>query len=333
MATQKIAGLVVTLIIVLGSANACAQSVITVDTVSNTGTVTGNCEFLEAAQAAETNTAVDGCAAGSASGPDKIVFAAALDGQTISYASAPTFSIGGDVIIDAEFRSIVLQATGTADALDVFGANVTLRGLDLRASTTGNGVTLVSGNLTVNNSSVQGRLGMNAFGSGSLVTVNNSTVASTETNPASDIGIRTGVSTGLVVNNSTVVASVGSGIDDNSSSVAATVYSSIVVGATPINGSSTNSGGTLLATSTTNAGLAASLAYNGGTTRTFALLSGPAIDSGDCSSATFPRYDQRYYFNSASGLRAVGASCDAGAFENGAQDLLSDRIFANAFEL
>ena len=332
MAKQKIAGLFATLTIILGSANAFAQSVITVDTVSNAGTVTGNCEFLEAAQAAETNTAVDGCSAGGASGPDKIVFAAALDGQTISYASAPTF-ISGEVIIDAEFRSIVLQATGTADALDVFGANITLRGLDVRASTTGNGVTLAGGNLTVNNSSIQGRLGMNAFGSGSLVTVNNSTVASTETSPASDIGIRTGVSTGLVVNNSTVVASVGSGIDDNSSSVAATVYSSIVVGATPINGSSTTSGGTLLATSTTNAGLAASLANNGGTTRTFALLSGAAIDGGDCSSATFPRYDQRYYFNSASGLRAVGSACDAGAFESGAQDLLSDRIFANAFEL
>jgi hypothetical protein len=262
------------------------------------------------------------------------VFAAALDGQTISYASAPTFSIGGDVIIDAEFRSIVLQATGSADALDVFGSNVTLRGLDLRASTTGNGVTLVSGNLTVNNSSVQGRLGMNAFGTGSLVTINNSTVASTETSAASDIGIRAGGSTSLAINNSTVVASVGSGIDNNSSfGSTTTVYSSIVVGAVPINGSSTNSGGTLTATSTANAGLAASLANNGGTTRTFALLSGPAIDGGDCSSATFPRYDQRYYFNPTSGLRAVGAACDAGAFESGAQDLLSDRIFADGFEL
>jgi hypothetical protein len=332
MNARGFARLLIMLAIAGGASSAGAQAVITVDTTSTAGTTTGNCELNEAVLAAETNAAVDGCAAGSAAGPDKIVFAKALDGQTISYSSAPTFN-SGEVVLDAQFRTIVLQATGTADALDVFGANVTLRGIDARASTSGNGVTLVAGNLTVNNSSLQGRLGMNAFGSSSVVTINNSTVSSTETSAASDIAIRAGSSTSLVINNSTIVASVGKGIDMSSSSGTANVYSSIIVGATPVSGASTNSGGTLLATSTANAGLAAAVANNGGTTRTFALLSGAAIDGGSCAAATFPRYDQRYYFNGTSGTRAVGAACDAGAFESGAQDLLSDRLFTDGFEL
>jgi len=326
------AGFFAAAVLVLASGGVAAQSIITVDTTSTAGTINGNCELPEAIQAAETNLAVDGCAAGSASGPDKIVFAKALAGQTISYSSAPTFN-SGQVIVDAQKRPIILQATGTADALDVFGATVTLRGLDLRASTTGNGVTLVSGNLTVNNSSVQGRLGMNVFGTGSTVTVNNSTVASTETNPSSDIAIRTGSSTNLVINNSTIVASVGKGLDVSSSTGTATVYSSIVVGATPVNGVTANSGGTLLATSTANAGLAATLTNNGGTTRTFALVSGVAIDGGSCAAAPIDRWDQRYYMNYATNFRAAGSACDAGAYETGTQDLLVELVFADNFEL
>ena len=318
-------------VLALACANLAAQAVITVDTASNTGTP-GNCEFLEAVQAAETNLAVDGCAAGSASGPDKIVFAPALAGQTITFASTPTFN-SGEVIVDAQFRAIVLQGSGNADGIDVFGATVTLRGVDVRAGGSGNGVTLTAGNLTVNNSTVQGRLGMNAFGGGSVVSVNNSTVASTETAAASDISIRAGGSTSLAINNSTIVASVGKGIDASSSSGSVNVYSSIVVGATPISGTSTNSGGTLLATSTGGAGLASTLANNGGTTRTFMLMSGIAINGGDCSASPIARYDQRYYFNGSSGTRAIGAACDVGAYESGAQDLLADRLFANGFEI
>lgn len=331
MSARRRAISAITLFVALAGAGRAAQAaVITVDTTSNTGTP-GNCEFLEAVQAAQTNVAIDGCPAGGP-GVNKIVFAPALAGQTITYATVPSFN-GLQTIVDAEFRAIVLQGTGNTDGIQVNGADVVLRGVDLRAGGSGNGVTLLSGNLTVNNSSVQGRLGMNAFGSGSLVTVNNSTVASTETAAASDIAIRAGSATSLAINNSTIVASVGKGIDASSSSGTVNVYSSIVVGATPINGSSTNSGGTLLATSTANAGLAATLAYNGGTTRTFMLTSGAAINGGDCASSPVARYDQRYYFNGSTGTRAVGAACDVGAYETGAQDLLTDRVFANGYEL
>jgi len=294
-------------------------SIITVDTTSDAGTVSGNCELREAIQAAESNAAVDGCIAGSGTGTDTIVFASALAGQTIAYTNLLSFS-SGSVVIDGQTQPITLQASGSADALQLNGADLTIKGLDVRATGTGNGVTLVSGSIRIDNSSVQGRLGINAFGNPSTVTLNNSTVASTETSAASDIAIRSGVANNLAINNSTVVASVGKGLDVSSSTGTSNVYSSIVVGATPVSGALTSSsGGTLLATSTANAGLAATLSNNGGPTRTFALLSGAAIDSGDCASAAYPNFDQRFYLNSSTGQRKVGSACDAGAFEKGAQ--------------
>ena len=165
-----------------------------------------------------------------------------------------------------------------------------------------------------------------------MVTLNNATVASTETNALSDIAIRSGASNNLVINNSTVVATVGKGLDVMSSSGTTDVYSSLIVGATPVNGSlTTSTGGTLQFTSAATAGLAA-LANNGGPTRTFALLSGVAVDGGDCVSAPFPRYDQRFYMNYATNRRGVVTTCDVGAFEKNAQDLLAVQIFADEFE-
>lgn len=292
---------------------------ITVDTISDAGTTTGNCELREAIQAAESDGAVDGCSGGS--GADTIVFAPALAGQTIAYGSAMSFA-SGTVTIDGKGQTIVLQASGTSDALQLSGSGsspvVTIKGLDVRATGSGNGVTLVTGSITIDNSSVQGRLGINAFGSSSTVTLNNSTIASTEISAASDIGVRTGVSTNLVVNNSTIVASVGYGINVSSSTGTCSVYSSIIVGALGINGTCTQTGGTLVKTTTATAGLNSSLTNNGGPTRTFALVSGSAIDGGDCSSSAFPNNDQRFYVNAATGTRAVGTACDVGAFEKDA---------------
>jgi hypothetical protein len=333
MTKRHIERLIALLIIFICATSVHAQALITVDTISDAGTTTGNCELREAVLAAETNTSVDGCAAGSASGPDKIVFAPALAGQTIALAGILNFS-GGAVIIDAQTRPIMLQTSLGNDVMDIVGTDVTLRGLDVYATGSGNGVTLISGSIRADNTTIQGRLGINAFGNPSTVTLNNSTVASTEINALSDIAIRSGAGNNLVINNSTVVATVGKGLDVSSSTGTSNVYSSIIVGATPVSGTlSGSTGGTVQATSTANAGLAASLANNGGPTRTFALLSGAAIDSGDCTNAVYPHFDQRYYFNPATNSRSVGSGCDAGAFEKDAQDLLADRVFADDFEL
>jgi len=332
MTKRHIEHLIALIISVSCATSVHAQALITVDTISDAGTTSGNCELREAVLAAQSNAAVDGCAAGSASGPDKIVFAPALAGQTIALTSILNFS-GGAVIIDAQTRPIQLQTAGGSDVMDIISTDVTLRGLDVYATGSGNGVTLISGSIRIDNSTIQGRLGINAFGSSSTVTLNNSTVASTETSALSDIAIRSGVGNNLAINNSTVVATVGKGLDVSSSTGTSDVYSSIIVGATPVAGSLTSStGGTLQATSAANAGLAASLANNGGPTRTFALLSGAAIDSGDCTNSAYPHFDQRFYLNYATGTRAVGSGCDAGAFEKDAQDLLADRLFADDFE-
>jgi hypothetical protein len=40
-----------------------------------------------------------------------------------------------------------------------------------------------------------------------------------------------------------------------------------------------------------------------------------------------------FYLNYATGTRAVGAGCDVGAFEQGAQNLLADLLFADGFEI
>lgn len=63
---------------------------ITVDSTSSGFSNDGNCTLHEAVQAANTNVAVDQCAAGS--GPDRIEFAAATDGGTITLGAAASGS-------------------------------------------------------------------------------------------------------------------------------------------------------------------------------------------------------------------------------------------------
>jgi hypothetical protein len=83
----------------------------------------------------------------------------------------------------------------------------------------------------------------------------------------------------------------------------------------------------LLTTTPAAAGLAATLANNGGPTRTYAVLAIPALNGGTCAASPFPKYDQRFYLNYATGVRAVGA------YEQGAQDLLTDLLFEDGLEI
>ena len=309
-----------------------AAAVIVVDTTVSMAAADGKCGLIEALQAAETNAAVDTCAAGELS-TDTIYFVRSLSGQTISFTSDLLIN-SGDLVIDGRGRPQVIAGTGSASAFQIAGGNVTVRGLDIRATGSGNGFTIYGSNTVVDleNCSVEGRLGINAFGTSSIEHVRNSTVVSTETQAVSDIAIRSGASNSLQVFNSTVVAGPGVGIDSSSSSGTTSVYSSIVVGATPTAGSGTSTGGSLSFTSRAAAGLAATLASNGGPTRSFALQSGAAIDGGTCASAPLPRFDQRYFVNNATQLRQVGAACDVGAYESGAV-ASNDGLFTDNFEL
>src|SRR4051812_39136435 len=110
MTTRSIGFLVAFAFCVVCTNRAQAQAIITVDTIGDAGTVTGNCELREAVLAAESNLAVDNCVAGSVAGPDKIVFAPGLAGQTIALSNILNFS-GGAVIIDGQTRAITLQTS------------------------------------------------------------------------------------------------------------------------------------------------------------------------------------------------------------------------------
>jgi hypothetical protein len=313
------------------SGNAVA-AVIVVDTTVSTVTADAHCGLIEALQAAETNTAVDTCTAGEV-GTDTIYFVRSLSGQTITFGSDLLIN-SGNLVIDGRGHPLIIAGTGSASAFQIGGGNVTLRGLDIRATGTGNGFTIYGSNTVVDleNCSVEGRLGINAFGTDSIEHIRNSTVVSTETQAVSDIAIRSGSSNSVQAFNSTIVAGPGVGIDSSSSSGTTSVYSSIVVGATPTAGSGTSTGGSLSFTSRAAAGLAATLAANGGPTRTLALQSGAAIDGGTCAAAPLPQFDQRYYVNNATQVRQVGAACDVGAFESAAV-ASTDSLFTDNFEL
>ena len=316
----------------LGLGTTAHAAVIVVDTNNSTVTTDGNCSLREALVAAETNLAVDTCPAGSAAGTDEIFFARTLAGQTITL-SGDLLLNAGNVVVDGLGRQIIISATGSDDVFQVGGGDVTLRGLDIRASGSGSGFVLYGSNtqLTLEGCYVIGRLGMNAFGSPSTVHVYNSTVVSTETAAVSDIGIRSGASNTLDIANSTVVAGPGVGVDASSSSGTTTIYSSIVVGATTTAGTVATSF-SKLATTRASAGLDLAPADNGGPTRTIALLGGSAIDGGDCDAAPLQNFDQRYFVNNTAHKRQVGAHCDAGAYESGAV-ASNDPLFADDFEL
>jgi len=319
-------------LITLALSSAASAAVIVVDTSDSTVNLDGKCSLREALQAAETNLPVDACAAGAIAGTDEIFFARTLTGQTITLTSDLLTSAGA-VVVDAQGRQIIITGSGNVDPFQIGGGDVTLRGLDIRASGNGSGFVVYGTNtdLTLEGCYVIGRLGMNAFGSPSTVRVYNSTVVSTETTAASDIGIRSGSSNQLDIFNSTVVAGPGTGVDASSSSGATTIYSSIVVGATTTAGTVTPTF-SKLATTRAGAGLNSVPASNGGPTLTIALLSGSAIDGGDCTAVPLPNFDQRYYVNNATQKRLVGAKCDAGAYESGAT-ASNDLIFADEFEL
>jgi CSLREA domain-containing protein len=321
-----------TSLVALGLSTNASASIILVDTTDSTVTADSHCSLREALQAAETGLAVDTCAAGQAGGTDEIFFARTLSGQTISL-SSDLLLAAGSVVVDGLGRKIIISASSSDDPFQILGGDVTLRGLDIRAAGSGSGFVLYGTNtqLTLEGCYVIGRLGMNAFGSPSTVRVYNSTLVSTESSAVSDIGIRSGGSNTLEIANSTVVAGTGVGVDASSSSGTTTIYSSIVVGATTTAGTVTTTFSTL-ATTRAGAGLDTAPADNGGPTRTLALLSGSAIDGGDCAAAPLPNFDQRYYVNNATQKRLVGAKCDAGAYESGAVTS-TDSLFADAFEL
>ncbi|PZW75216.1 uncharacterized protein DUF4347 [Pseudomonas sp. 2848] len=164
----------------------------------------GQVSLAEAIQAANTDTSVDGSAAGS--GNDIIVFHQNLKGGTIRWSSATALAVTsnitingdvdgdgkGDIILSGDVNSNNIRDAGEASGLQSNGGGVlTVRNLDMRhfsGNITGGAIRANGGSITVEDSNFQDNAGTvinSATTLGSTVVVRNTTI---HDNNASIIG-------------------------------------------------------------------------------------------------------------------------------------------------
>ena len=164
----------------------------------------GQVSLAEAIQAANTDTSVDGSAAGS--GNDIIVFHENLKGGTIRWSSATALAVTsnitingdvdgdgkGDIILSGDVNSNNIRDAGEASGLQSNGGGVlTVRNLDMRhfsGNITGGAIRANGGSITVEDSNFQDNAGTvinSATTLGSTVVVRNTTI---HDNNASIIG-------------------------------------------------------------------------------------------------------------------------------------------------
>ena len=306
------------LLLFLASGQVAYAAIITVNTTDDELNSDGDCSLREAIQAANTDTAVDACTAGS--GADTIVVPAG----TYTLSPNPNWqsedaNVTGDLDITADLTitgagaatTIIINGSPTGGRDRVFhilGGTVEISGLTIQNGFWVNGGGIYNGGtLTLNNSTVSGNTTTHGAGGiynapGATATLTNVTVSG---NTAA-VGISPGV-----------VGGIGNGGD-------ATLKNTIVANNTPddCSGSITSAGHNLIEDTTgcTIGGdttgniigfdpLLGPLQDNGGPTQTHALLAGsPAIDTGS-SACPPPATDQRGV------ARPQGAACDIGAFE------------------
>ncbi|UVL18711.1 Ig-like domain-containing protein [Pseudomonas sp. B21-044] len=164
----------------------------------------GQVSLAEAIQAANTDTSVDGSAAGS--GNDIIVFHQNLKGGTIRWSSATALAVTsnitingdvdgdgkGDIILSGDVNSNNIRDAGEASGLQSNGGGVlTVRNLDMRhfsGNITGGAIRANGGSITIEDSNFQDNAGTvinSATTLGSTVVVRNTTI---HDNNASIIG-------------------------------------------------------------------------------------------------------------------------------------------------
>lgn len=279
---------------------------LTVNTASDVQNTGEDCSLREAVIAANTNAAVDGCAAGSATQQDTIGFD--LDpSATIALASQlPTITDAAGLTVDGASADITISG---ADQVRVFevgpGAKLTLGNLTVAGgdspSGSGGGI-LNNGTLKVRNTTFSG----NSAGSGGGIdndgtaTVSNSTLSGNSASGSGGGILNSGGAT-LTVTNSTFFdnsADMGGGIDNDGT---ATLRNTIVANRASsgnCSGKITDGGYNLSSDAscgftTQNKSLSSTnpllgpLEDNGGPTPTHALLKdSPAIDKGKSFGAT-----------------------------------------------
>jgi CSLREA domain-containing protein len=232
--------------LLLGAMSAQAAT-ITV-TNNNDASTADACTLRDAIQAANTDTAVNSCAAGS--GTDSIVFDNSLT------ASATTITLGGSALsITSDMsingaNNITINAAGASRVMDVNGGKLTLSGMTLKGGYTAlggglyahNGASVSLSNCTISgNTAAQGGGGLVAY-TGTSVSLSNSTVSG---NSADGGGGLVAFDAVLDLTNSTVSGNVatGSGGPIGGGGVIAYYGATVNLTNSTVSGNSTNSNG------------------------------------------------------------------------------------------
>jgi CSLREA domain-containing protein len=274
----------------LGSA-AAPGTTITVNTNADESNTDGDCSLREAIKAANTNVAVDGCAAGSSTDRDAIHFALGTQATITLGSTLPTITDPSGLTIDGKQAKITVSGD---DKVRVFrvapGGKLALLHLTVangsreNVSQSGGGLWIDSGTVKVNNSTFSRNIATFHGRGGSIEKFEPGKATLKNTIVANSLGGNCG---GQITDG-------GYNIDDgNSCSFRAANHS----------------------LPSTNPKLASkpSLANNGGPTKTIALLTGsPAINAipqGTNGCGTKITTDQRGV------KRPQGNRCDIGAFE------------------
>jgi CSLREA domain-containing protein len=164
-------------------------NIITVNTTADDATVNGNCTIREAIQAANSNAAVDRCAAGSATGQDTIFFANGLTGKKILLNTLlPNVTDNKGLVIDGRTNAITLSGNKkTAILLVSSPGQLTLRNLTLADAKSPQGSAVSNGigtSLEVIHSTFTGNIaniGGGAISNSGLLNVTNSTFTANST--------------------------------------------------------------------------------------------------------------------------------------------------------
>jgi CSLREA domain-containing protein len=274
------------------STTAVAGTTIKVTTKEDESNTDGDCSLREAIEAANTNLAVDECAAGSATEEDAIYFALGEKAKIVLSSQLPTITDPSGLTIDGRKAKITVSGN---DAVRVFevgpGAEVNLRNLKVAHGKSGDfgGGIFNFGTLTVTNSTFSGN-SSTQLGGGAI-------------RNQEQLGPFPGDS-GTVTLSNTIVANSPSGGN---------------CGGSIIDGGFNIDDGTTCGFSAANFSKPSTdprlglLANNGGPTKTHALLKGsPAIDAipdGTNGCGTMIATDQREV------KRPQGGRCDIGAYE------------------
>jgi hypothetical protein len=274
----------------------------------------------------------------SATDGDVIGFDASIAGQTITLSTGQLLISSASTILGSQTKGMTISGGGASRVFEIQSAgNVTLRNLSIvngsaSLGTSGGGIALLTGNLTLDHSLVSGNSAGSPLAGGAgggiyvdgnaTLTVTNATITKNSAELGGGIYLNAGTvdATNLTITNN--AAHTGGGARSNGpTGTAFTLRNSIVAlnsagGDCAFGGPLTLAGTNLIGdTSCGSAGsgiivadpMLAALADNGGPTQTQALLAGsPAIDAATNCTVTD---DQRYV------ARPLGAACDIGAYE------------------